>query len=62
MAKFLNVNGYEIGYDQGFIDGRADGYAEGYDQATKKYELRVAKLYAELQELNARIAVLEKNL
>lgn len=60
MAKILNVNDYGIGYDQGFSDGHADGYAEGYDAAEKTFQPRVAKLYAELQELNARIAVLEK--
>lgn len=60
MAKILNVNDYGIGYDQGFADGHADGYAEGYDIAEKEFAPRVARLNGELQELNARIAVLEK--
>lgn len=62
MAKILNVNDYGIGYDQGYQDGKVEGYQEGYEMASKKFEPRIAKLYAELQELNARIAVLEKNI
>lgn len=60
MSKILNVNDYGIGYDQGFADGHADGYSEGYDTAQREFEPRVARLNAELHELNARIAVLEK--
>lgn len=61
MAKILNVNDYGIGFDQGYQDGKTDGYQEGYEVASREFEPRVAKLYAELQELNARIAVLEKS-
>ena len=58
----INKDDYGTGYDQGFQDGRADGYADGYDMASAEFQSRIAKLYAELQELNARIAVVERKL
>lgn len=62
MSKILNINDYGIGYDQGYADGHADGYAEGYDTAEKDFAPRLAKLMAELEELNARVAVMEKRI
>lgn len=58
----LNINDYGIGYDQGYQDGHADGYAEGYDQTVKEYEGRIAKLVAEIRELDARVAVISRKL
>lgn len=58
----LNPNDYGIGYDQGYRDGHADGYGQGYDDTVKEYENRIAKLVAEIRELDARVAVISRKL
>ncbi len=57
-------DGYDAGFDAGYTDGHVKGYseglAEGFAEADTMYQERLRKLYAELLELNARIAVIEK--
>lgn len=46
---------FDDGYVVGFDEGRKVGYTEGYEQATQDTENRLAKYWAELQTLNARV-------
>ena len=47
-------------YWAAFDDGRTKGYNEGWEDATRDFEPRIARYWAELQTLNARIDYLEK--
>lgn len=62
MGKIVNVGDYRLGYDQGYLDGKNDGYVEGHEAAMKKYTALSLRLTAELCELEARIAVLDKKI
>lgn len=53
---------YEDGYAVGWEEGRHLGMTEGYNQAVYDYEPRIKMMWAELQTLNARVAVLEQKL
>lgn len=54
-----NLTDYEEGYVVGWSEGRHIGYTEGYNDAVVDMEPRVARLWAELQTLNARIDYLQ---
>lgn len=51
---------YDDGYVVGFEEGRYRGYEDGYSDAVTDYEQRLAKYWAELATLNARISYLER--
>ena len=50
---------YESGYYEGLEEGKKLGYEEGYCDAVQTYEARLAKQWAEIQTLNARIDAIE---
>lgn len=56
----MEIGGYEDGYAVGFEEGRYRGYEEGYADTAQEYEARLAKYWAELHTLNARIDYLER--
>lgn len=49
-------------YAVGWEEGRRDGIIEGYSEAVNDYEPRIAKFWAEMHTLNARIDYLETQL
>ncbi len=51
---------YEDDYLVGFDEGVRRGYDDGWNDAQADFEPRIAKYWAELQTLNARIAYLER--
>ncbi len=55
-------DGYAAGMAEGYQQGLSEGYADGYQAAERDYQDRLAKYWAELQTLNARIDYLEKKL
>lgn len=62
MGSPIKTDDYGYGYDAGYHDGREDGYAQGWADAEHHYEERIARLNAEFLTLQARIAVLERNI
>lgn len=60
MFEHQTYDKYEDGYAVGWYEGREDGYVQGYNDAVHDYEPRIAKYWAELHTLNARIGYLEK--
>ena len=56
----MRLNDFDSGYLIGWDEGRYQGIDEGYSRAVNDYEPRIAKLWAELQTLNARIDYLSK--
>ncbi len=60
IDQINNYNTYDDGYTDGHYEGYERGYDEGWIDAQADFEPRIAKYWAELQTLNARIAYLEK--
>lgn len=52
----------KIVYDQAHQTGYAKGYLDAKDQVEKEYEERIARLVAEIRELDARISVLSRKI
>lgn len=52
---------YDDGYVIGFEEGLRKGYDSGWNDAWMDFEPRIAKMWVELQTLNARISYLEKH-
>lgn len=50
---------YDDGYYVGFEEGKTEGYNSGWEDANRDFEPRIAKYWAELQTLNARVSYLE---
>lgn len=52
---------YDDGYYVGFEEGKRIGYDQGWVEAQLDFEPRIARYWAELQTLNARIDYLERH-
>jgi len=55
----MEFSGYEDGYSVGWEEGRRVGFDEGMAETVEIYEPRLAKFWAEMQTLNARINYVE---
>ena len=58
MYSYSDSN--EDSYLAGLDEGRTRGYNEGWEDANRDFEPRIARYWAELQTLNARISYLER--
>lgn len=52
----IDLDSYESGYAVGYDEG----YRHGCDDTAANYEKRIAQLYVEMKELEARVAVLDR--
>jgi flagellar biosynthesis/type III secretory pathway protein FliH len=62
MAELIDDYSYGLGYDAGHCDGYDKGYTQGSEDTMRDYNTRLAKMYVELQTLNARIAVVDRKM
>ncbi len=64
--EFNRYDPYDVGYSTGYQDGHAqgnrDGYVEGWTAFGTEVEPRIAQLYVEMREMEARISLLESKL
>lgn len=53
MGNLIDSDTYGLGYN----DGQIDGYSKGWRDCEKQYEGHIAKLVAEIREMEARVNV-----